>query len=214
MLIIPKTHLYTINAALAERTALLCRWRVRIQHILAATNLLILLKRRSWQWNTNALMVSCLRWVLKFEHTFAHLYYNIFFSNILLFSESKIAVLQASPTIRLQSEISDSIYLQGASYNHGNGISSSISSSSCSVEAPYCNSTIHIDVLDLRLAENDTCEQNITIVDGSRQMILTCQENIQFASYGVETTTNYITVNLLNSMNIDEGYFWLEFKGE
>lgn len=86
---------------------------------------------------------------------------------------------------------------------------------SCSVETPFCNSTLTIDVLDLRLADDGTdCKQSLTIVDGTRSVTLTCANNINYTVYSVPSQTNYITITFQNSMTVQGGHFWLEFRGK
>lgn len=126
------------------------------------------------------------------------------------FSESKIAIIDG--TNSLQSN--DSVYLQGAN-NDGEIPAFNVMNNSCSVEAPFCNSTLTIDVLDLRLADDGTdSKQSLTIVDGTRSVTLTCANNINYTVYSVPSQTNYITITFQNSMTVQGGHFWLEFRGK
>lgn len=130
--------------------------------------------------------------------------------NIHCFSESTIAIIDG--THSLQSN--DSVYLQGAN-NDGEIPPFNVMNNSCSVEAPSCNSTITIDVLDLRLADDGTdCKQSLAIVDGTRSVTLTCSNNINYTVYSEPSQTNYITITFQNSMTAQGGHFWLEFSGK
>lgn len=126
------------------------------------------------------------------------------------FSESKIAIIVGSHSL----QSNDIVYLQGAN-NDGKISAFNVMNNSCSLEAPFCNSTLTLDVLDLRLADDGTdCKQSLTIVDGTRSVTLTCANNINYTVYSVPSQTNYITITFQNSMTVQGGHFWLEFSGK
>ena len=65
------------------------------------------------------------------------------------------------------------------------------------------------------LLRNGICgQQSLTITDGADVQNLTCADNSFKVISEKETATNYITLQLLNSEQTDEGRFWLGFRGD
>ncbi|XP_062619672.1 uncharacterized protein LOC134281205 [Saccostrea cucullata] len=125
--------------------------------------------------------------------------------------ESKILILNTIEDV--SSDPGGSVYLQGHDYRVP-GISSAITMSACSIEAPSCDSTITIEVLDLRLAaDGSDCKQSITIIDGYRYTNLSCINNINFTRFTVASEYNYLNVTFYNSMTSSGGHFWFGFRG-
>ncbi|XP_061176151.1 uncharacterized protein LOC133185109 [Saccostrea echinata] len=125
--------------------------------------------------------------------------------------ESKILTINANKGV--SSEPGGSVHLQGHDYLVPS-ISSTITTSSCSIETPSCDSTISIEVLDLRLASDGSdCKQTVTILYGYRITNFTCVNNINFTRFTVGSEHNYLNVTFSNSMTSNGGHFWLGFRG-
>ena len=72
----------------------------------------------------------------------------------------------------------------------------------------------HISFCMFHLLRNGVCEQqNLTITDGDDVQTLTCADNSFQGILVKESTTNHITLQLLNSEQRDGGRFWLGFRG-
>jgi hypothetical protein len=132
-------------------------------------------------------------------------------TDFVIFLEQKIGLI--SNVVSKESDPGDSVYLTGEDYEVALGILSTVSTHSCSVEASSCGSTVSIEVLDLRLAnDGSACKQSITIVDGGRTTILDCSNNINFTSYDIPSTNHYLNVTFENSLSSNDGHFWFGFR--
>ncbi|XP_060068372.1 mucin-5AC-like [Ylistrum balloti] len=110
----------------------------------------------------------------------------------------------------------DPSYLYLWSPNFPNPISSTVTSTSCSIETA-CDSQITVSVLDLRLQSDSTgtCRQNLTIHDNSSVIVLDCSDNNLFIIRDIFTSqSNYLEMTFSNNLGATNGYFWIGFSSD
>ena len=107
------------------------------------------------------------------------------------------------------------LYIQNDGYP--NNISASDTGGSCSVEVQDCSSQIKVYLVHFQLGDGKgscTGTQQLQIDDEGTVQTLTCSNNTDFEiTLLLTSTTNYITVKLINSGGVNDGKFWLGFKG-
>ncbi|KAL5010041.1 hypothetical protein ScPMuIL_012346 [Solemya velum] len=100
-------------------------------------------------------------------------------------------------------------YLQSAGYPVSK--ISGGSTHTCSVETD-CLETVTISLIDIRLMDSAvTCEQRLTITDGSSAHIISCTENNDYVinKEYYYSQGNYLRLELKSTLTTDDGYIWI-----
>lgn len=90
------------------------------------------------------------------------------------------------------------------------------SSYACSVETD-CLETVMMSLIDIRLVgSTGTCEQSVTITDGSSTHTISCSENNDYIINREYYTSqeNYLLLELKSTSTTDGGYLWLGIQGK
>lgn len=113
------------------------------------------------------------------------------------------------PSANLANNGGSALYLLGQNYPE----EINIPSSACLVETDP-GSSISVFVLDIRLKDDGgTCQQSITIIDGSSRRTIACKDNNWFNISVIYTSlSNSLILGFSNSFGTG-GYFWLGFTG-
>ncbi|VDI61481.1 Hypothetical predicted protein [Mytilus galloprovincialis] len=91
---------------------------------------------------------------------------------------------------------------------------SGTSTCTCSVEAS-CASRIRLKAIDLRLGTTTSCDQSITITDGSTVMVFDCSDNNDYLPTTLYTSTShFIQIQVVDNLwwSID-GYYFILLEG-
>lgn len=109
------------------------------------------------------------------------------------------------------------ILLKNPGYESGNitGTLPANSSFTCSVSAP-CDTPLQVRSMNLNFTkESGVCGQTLTITDGTKTRVLTCDNNTDYLPTDLDfgSNTNYIEIQVNNTSDTDAGYFLLQLGG-
>ena len=101
--------------------------------------------------------------------------------------------------------------------NKGYPTSKVESSVNCSVETKSCSSQIAMYLIHLQLADGSgqcTGTQQLIIEDRDVTRTYSCSNNTNYAiTHAFTSSSNYLRIEFKNPNGVNDGYFWIGFKG-